>query len=43
LYEIAIVLTSVAALTRRPWLISLALLLGAAAFIFDVRALVPAA
>ena len=43
LYEIAIVLTSVAALTRRPWLISLALLLGSAAFIFDVRALVPAA
>jgi hypothetical protein len=42
-YEIAIVLTSVAALTRRPWLISVALLLGAAGFIFDVRALVPAA
>ena len=42
-YEIAIVLTSVAALTRRPWLISVALLLGSAGFIFDVRALVPAA
>jgi hypothetical protein len=42
LYEIAIVLTSVAALTKRPWLISLAVLLGLGAVVFDVRALVPA-
>jgi hypothetical protein len=41
LYEIAIVLTSVAALTKQPWLIALAALLGLVAVVFDVRALVP--
>lgn len=40
LYEIAIVLTSVAALTKRPWLIALAVVIGAAGAIFDIRALV---
>jgi Domain of unknown function (DUF4337) len=39
LYEIAIVLTSVAALTRRPWLMGLAVVLGATAVFFNLRAL----
>ena len=42
LYEIAIVLTSVAALTKQPWLIALAALLGLVAVVFDLRAVVPA-
>ena len=39
LFEIAIVLTSVAALTKKPWLTSLAAFIGVAAIIFDIRAL----
>ncbi len=40
LYEIAIVLTSVAALTKRPWLLGLAVVLGASALFVTLRVLV---